>query len=101
MYSVLAATQARKHCMMIALFLQFVYICICEFHWIKPEGSVVNGSNLEIPSLSKNDHGTFTCHAGNGYGNRIYMHFIFADNVRILFMSQSVALHLNLRSMQF
>ena len=32
---------------------------------------------------------------------RIYIHFIFADNVRILSMSQSVALHLNLCSMQF
>jgi hypothetical protein len=41
----------------------------CQFHWIKPDGSVIDGSNIEISSLSKNDHGTFTCHAGNGYGN--------------------------------
>jgi hypothetical protein len=41
----------------------------CQFQWIKPSGSVVDGSILEIPSLSRNDHGTCTCHAGNGYGN--------------------------------
>jgi hypothetical protein len=41
----------------------------CQFHWIKPDGSVIDGSNIEISNLSKNDHGTFTCHAGNGYGN--------------------------------
>jgi hypothetical protein len=41
----------------------------CQFYWIKTDGTVINGSNLAIPSLSKNDHGTFTCHAGNGYGN--------------------------------
>jgi hypothetical protein len=41
----------------------------CQFYWIKADGTVVAGSNLEIPSLMKSDHGTFTCHAGNGYGN--------------------------------
>ena len=41
----------------------------CQFYWIKPDGTVVDGSTLEIPSLSKNDHGTFTCHAANSYGN--------------------------------
>ena len=41
----------------------------CQYHWIKPDQSVVDGSNIEIPNLSKNDHGTFTCHAGNGHGN--------------------------------
>ena len=41
----------------------------CQFHWIKPDESVIDGSNLTISSLSKNDHGTFTCHTGNGYGN--------------------------------
>ena len=40
----------------------------CQFYWIKPDGTVVNESTLEIQNLSKNDHGTFTCHAGNGYG---------------------------------
>jgi hypothetical protein len=39
----------------------------CQFSWITPDGSVVAGSNLTIPSLSKNDHGTFICHAGNGF----------------------------------
>jgi hypothetical protein len=28
----------------------------CQFHWINPDGSVVDGSNLTIPSLSKYDH---------------------------------------------
>ena len=41
----------------------------CQFNWIKTDGTVIDGSNLQIASLSKNDHGTFTCHAGNGYGN--------------------------------
>ena len=41
----------------------------CQFLWIKPDGTVLDGPNLEIPSLSKNDHGAFTCHTGNGYGN--------------------------------
>jgi hypothetical protein len=41
----------------------------CQFYWIKPDGSVVDGPNLEILSLSKYDHGTFTCHTGNSYGN--------------------------------
>jgi hypothetical protein len=42
---------------------------LCQFHWIKPDGTIIDGSNLEIPRLSKNDHGTFTCHTSNGYGN--------------------------------
>ena len=42
---------------------------LCQFYWIKPDGSVVAGSNLSIPIMSKNDHGTFKCHTGNGYGN--------------------------------
>lgn len=41
----------------------------CHFHWIKPDGTVVDEAKLEIPSLSKDNHGTFTCHTGNGYGN--------------------------------
>ena len=41
----------------------------CKFYWIKPDGTVVDGSNLSISNLSKNDHGTCTCHTGNGYGN--------------------------------
>ena len=41
----------------------------CQFHWIKPDGTVINGSNLATSILSNNDHGTFTCHTGNGYGN--------------------------------
>jgi len=56
----------------------------CQFHWIKPGGSVINGSNLEIPSLSKNDHGTFTCHAGNGYGNNATKNLIVTVNCKCL-----------------
>jgi hypothetical protein len=41
----------------------------CQFYWIKPDGTVVDGSNLSISRLFKNDHRTFTCHTGNGYGN--------------------------------
>jgi hypothetical protein len=40
----------------------------CQLYWTKPDGTVVDRPNLEIPSLSKSDDGTFTCHAGNGYG---------------------------------
>jgi hypothetical protein len=35
----------------------------------KSDGIVLEGSNLAISSLSKSDHGIFTWHAGNGYGN--------------------------------
>ena len=28
----------------------------CKYHWIKPDESVVDGSNIEISSLSTNDH---------------------------------------------
>jgi hypothetical protein len=41
----------------------------CQFHWIKPDGTIVARSALEISSLTKSDHGTCACHAGNGYGN--------------------------------
>ena len=41
----------------------------CQYHWMQSGESVVDGSNIEIPILSKDDHGTFTCHTGNGYGN--------------------------------
>ena len=54
----------------------------CKFHWIKPDGTVVDGSNLEIPSLSKNDHGTFTCHSGNGYGNNATKHLSVTVNCK-------------------
>jgi hypothetical protein len=56
----------------------------CEFHWIKPDGSVVDGSNLEIPSLSKNDHGTFTCHTGNSYGNNATKNLLLTVNCKCL-----------------
>ena len=41
-----------------------------QFHWIKPDGTVRSRrSNLPISRLSKSDHGTFTYHVGNDYGN--------------------------------
>ena len=57
---------------------------LCEFQWIKPGGTVVDGSALEIPSLSKNDHGTFTCHAGNGYGNNATKNLTVTVNCKYL-----------------
>ena len=56
----------------------------CQFHWIKPDGTVVDGSTLEIPSLSKNNHGTFTCHTGNGYGNNATQNLIVTVNCKYL-----------------
>ena len=58
----------------------------CQFHWIKPDGYVVDGSNLEIPSLSKNDHGTFTCHTGNGYGNNATKNLLLTVNCKCLIL---------------
>jgi hypothetical protein len=52
------------------------------FYWIKPGGSVVAGSNLTIPSLSKNDHGTFTCHTGNSYGNNATKNLLLTVNCK-------------------
>jgi hypothetical protein len=56
----------------------------CQFRWIKPDGTVVDGSTLEIPSLTKNEHGTFTCHAGNGYGNNATQNLIVTVNCKYL-----------------
>ena len=58
----------------------------CQFYWIKPDGTVVDGSNLEIPSLSKNDHGTFTCHTGNGYGNNATQNLLLTVNCKCLML---------------
>jgi hypothetical protein len=64
----------------------------CQFQWIKPDGTVVDGSNLEISSLSKNDHGTFTCHAGNGYGNNGTKNLIVTVNCKYLMLNTIVLL---------
>ena len=64
----------------------------CQFHWIKPDGSLVDGSNLEIPSLSKNDHGTFTCHAGNGYGNNATNNLIVTVNCKCLILKFDITI---------
>ena len=58
----------------------------CQFYWIKPDGTVVNGSNLEIPNLSKYYHGTFTCHAGNGYGNNTTKNLLLTLNCKYLIL---------------
>ena len=64
----------------------------CQFHWIMPGGSVVNGSILEIPSLSKNDHGIFTCHAGNGYGNNATKNLIVTVNCKCLILKFDITI---------
>ena len=59
----------------------------CEFHWIKPDGTVVDGSNLEIANLSKNDHGTCICHRGNGYGNNATKNLLLTVNCKCLIIA--------------
>ena len=54
----------------------------CQFHWIKPDGTVVDRSNLAISSLSKSDHESFTCHAGNGYGNNATKNIFLTVNCK-------------------
>ena len=54
----------------------------CQFHWIKPDGTVVAGSTLEISSLTKSDHGTCACHAGNGCGNNATQHIFLTVNCK-------------------
>jgi hypothetical protein len=58
----------------------------CQFHWLKPDGTVVDGSNLAIPNMSKNDHGTFTCHTGNGYGSNATKNLNVTVNCKCIFM---------------
>jgi hypothetical protein len=64
----------------------------CQFYWIRPGGSVVDGSNLELSSLSKNDHGTFTCHAGNGYGNNATKNLNVTVNCKYLMLNTILSL---------
>ena len=68
----------------------------CQFHWIKPDASVVEGSNLTIPSLSKNDHGTFTCHTGNSYGSNATKNLLLTVNCKYLIMYMIIYLKLSL-----
>jgi hypothetical protein len=67
----------------------------CQFHWIKPDGSVIDGSNIEISSLSKNDHGTFTCHTGNGYGNNATKNLLVTVNCKYLMFNTILLLAKN------
>jgi hypothetical protein len=59
----------------------------CQFHWIKFDGTVVDGSNLEIESLSKNDHGSFTCHVGNDFDNNGTKRLLLTVNCKYLIMT--------------
>ena len=59
----------------------------CQFHWIKTDGTVVDWSTLEIQSLSKNDHGTFTCHTGNGYCNNGTQNLNITVNCKYLMLN--------------
>ena len=54
----------------------------CQLYWIKADGTVEAGSNLEIPSVMKSDHGTFACHAGNGYGNNATKNIFLTVNCK-------------------
>jgi hypothetical protein len=64
----------------------------CQFHWIKPDGTVVYGSKLEIPRLSRNDHGTFTCHTGNGYRNNATENLSVTANCKYLMLNTMLLL---------
>ena len=64
----------------------------CQFYWIKPDGPVVDGSYLEIPSLSKNDHGIFRCHTGNGYGNNATKDLIVTVNCKCLILKFDITI---------
>jgi hypothetical protein len=46
----------------------------------------INTSKFVLQSLSKNDDGTFTCHAGNGYGNNATKNIIFSVNRKCLIL---------------
>ena len=67
----------------------------CQFYWIKPDGTVVDGSNLTIPNMSKNDHGTFTCHSGNGYGNNATKNLLLTVNCKYLILNTILLLTKN------
>ena len=64
----------------------------CKFYWIKPNRTVVVGSNLAISSLSKNDQGTFTCQAGNGYGNNGTQNLNITVNCKYLMLNTILSL---------
>ena len=67
----------------------------CQLYWIKPDETVVDGSKLEIPSLSKDDHGTFTCHAGNDHGNNATQNLIVTVNCKYLMFNTILLLARN------
>ena len=64
----------------------------CQFYWIKTDGTVINGANLTIPSLSKNNHGIFTCHTGNGYGNNATKNLNVIVNCKYLMFNDMLLL---------
>ena len=67
----------------------------CKSHWIKPDDTVVDGPKLEIPSLKTNDHGIFTCHTGNGYGNNATKNLSVTVNCKYLMLNTIVLLENN------
>ena len=67
----------------------------CQFHWMKPYGTVVDGSTIEIPSLTTNEHGRFTCHVGNGYGNNATANLIVTVSCKYLMFNTIVLLARN------
>jgi hypothetical protein len=67
----------------------------CRFYWLKPDGTVVDGSNIQIPNLSKNDHGIFTCHTGNGYGNNATKNLNVTVNCKYLMFNTGLLLAKN------
>jgi len=40
----------------------------------------------QFSDLSKNDHGTFTCHTGNGYGNNVTKNLHLSVNCKCLIL---------------
>jgi hypothetical protein len=68
----------------------------CKFHWKQSDGTVVDGPNLGISSLSKNDHGTFICHAGNGYGNNKTKNLLLTVKCKYL-MFNTILLQLKMK----
>jgi hypothetical protein len=73
----------------------------CQFHWIKPDWTVVDGSNIEIQSLSKIDHGTFTCQTGNGYGSNATKNLLVTVNCKYLKFNTIVLLNMKRSCLPF
>jgi hypothetical protein len=64
------------------LLLHMVFTSRSWFVMQGPDGSIVAGSTLEISSLTKSDHWTCACHAGNGYGNNATKNIFITVNCK-------------------